>query len=367
MIVGPKKKLLYGFSNIRSTQQFERLLLDLDQHFDLRILFYGPKHSLFPQVLQNLGLDVRVIPFETSHDLCPAIVLTLCFLIRWRPFIVHTHLRIATRILIPLSFLCCIPRRIHTRHHSVFHHRHFKKGVLADRVVNSLSTNVVAPSALVRRVLVALEKMMPQKVSVIHHWFDADSYHIPSRDRHISYPYSYPIILVNARFEHLKGHVFVIRAFHKLLQHYPMAKLRFANASGHDHAEILSLLESLLPPLSWDFVPFTNHPQDLYQSVNIFIHCPVDRLCESFGQVYIEGMAAGLPCIFTRSGIGLECLDHLENCLIVPHRSSEAIYNGMLQICNSSSLRAVITRGALVSSLKFTYSTHFSQILILYN
>ena len=367
MTLSPKTKLLYGFSNIRSTQQFERLLLDLDQHFELRILYYGPSQSLFPQVLEELGLDVRVISFVNGYDLPFAIASTLWLLIRWRPAIVHAHLRIATRILIPLAFLCAIPRRIHTRHHSVFHHRHFKKGVLADRVVNFLSTEIIAPSALVNKVLVALEKVKPSKVSVIHHWFDADAYHLSSGHCRLSPAHSsYPVILMNARFENLKGHVFAIRAFHQLLHIYPTAKLRFANASGHDRGEILSLLQSLLPPHSWEVVPFTNHPQELYQGIDLFIHCPVDRLCESFGQVYIEAMAAGIPCIFTRSGIGLECLEHLKNCFIVKHNSCAAIYDALLKLSASSDIRALISRGGRLTSLQFSYSNHLSQLLLLY-
>ena len=72
-----------------------------------------------------------------------------------------------------------------------------------------------------------------------------------------------------------------------------------------------------------------------YNSIDAFVHTPVDSTVESFGLVYVEAMASGLPCIFTLSGVAKDFARNGSNCLIVEYKSVLAIYEALKSLyCN---------------------------------
>jgi glycosyltransferase involved in cell wall biosynthesis len=58
----------------------------------------------------------------------------------------------------------------------------------------------------------------------------------------------------------------------------------------------------------------------------VFVHVPEDQHAEAFGLVYIESLMAGVPCVFTRSGI-MHDLDtaSLSGVRTVPFKDRQAI------------------------------------------
>jgi glycosyltransferase involved in cell wall biosynthesis len=87
-----------------------------------------------------------------------------------------------------------------------------------------------------------------------------------------------------------------------------------------------------LPDGSFEYVGFESNVYDLYSLFDIYIHTPVDPYCEAFGQTYVEALAAGVPSIFTLSGVAREFAMDEPLATIVPFRDSEAIYRAMIQL-----------------------------------
>jgi glycosyltransferase involved in cell wall biosynthesis len=81
-----------------------------------------------------------------------------------------------------------------------------------------------------------------------------------------------------------------------------------------------------LPSSCWRLIEFEERMEALYHCFDIFVHVPVDADVEAFGQVYIEALAAGIPCIFTASGIANEIQPSDEVCKFVPYRDEQAIF-----------------------------------------
>jgi glycosyltransferase involved in cell wall biosynthesis len=67
----------------------------------------------------------------------------------------------------------------------------------------------------------------------------------------------------------------------------------------------------------------------LYKIFDVFVHVPVDEFVENFGYVYVESMAAGVPSIFSLSGVVTGMVQHMEHCYVVPHGNSDEIYAGL--------------------------------------
>jgi glycosyltransferase involved in cell wall biosynthesis len=143
----------------------------------------------------------------------------------------------------------------------------------------------------------------------------------------------YPIVGVVARWMEWKGIQYIIPAFEKLLEDYPNAKLCLFNASNRaEYAQVLKPMLKKLPIGSYESIGFESNVYDLYSLFDLYVHTPVDTNCEAFGQTYIEALAAGVPSIFTLSGVAREFAIDEPFATIVPFRDSEAIYRAMIQL-----------------------------------
>ncbi len=206
---------------------------------------------------------------------------------------------------------------------------------------------MVAPSQEVRRALVDGEGVPPERVTVIPHGFDLALFADPPgaaverlRRRYLP-PGAVPVVGVVARYEEIKGVHYVIPAFRRLLAEHPRAFLLLANARGRFRAAIAAEL-ARLPAGSYAEVPFEDEVWALYPLFDLFVHAPVGREMEAFGQVYVEALAAGVPAVVTLAGIAGELIRHGENAWVVPPRSSDAIHEGLRTLLRQPALRAAL-------------------------
>jgi glycosyltransferase involved in cell wall biosynthesis len=96
-------------------------------------------------------------------------------------------------------------------------------------------------------------------------------------------------------------------------------------AFADSYSDLMSILSTVASDRYTLEKSNSNIPLFLYE-LDAFIHVPVGIDDEAFGIVYIEALASGIPCIFTKSGIlnELEALDSYAH--IVAFRNSEEIY-----------------------------------------
>jgi len=217
-----------------------------------------------------------------------------------------------------------------------------------------MATRIVAVSELVQRILTKWENVPLQKVSLIPHGFYLDIFSQLNADDLQAFQNRYhlgekrPVIGVISRFIELKGVQYVLPAFRKYLEKYPDALLLLLNARGDYEPAIREELEKL-PVSSYCRILFEPNISAAYWAMDIFIHVPIDDHSEAFGQIYVEALAAGVPSIFTLSGIAPDFVRDGENALVVPYRDSEAIYNAMIRLWENPGLRLHLINNGLPS------------------
>jgi len=287
---------------------------------------------------------------------------------------VHCHLFKANLLGLTVAKLLGIKYRVYTRHHATFHHRYHPKGVLMDRFINSLSTDIIAISKNVEHILLKEEVVSPKKVHYIPHGFDLGAFKEKDERKIDSILKRYGIskevfrIGIIGRFIKLKGHRYIIDAFKSLHAEDPNTHLILANASGPDEHEIKLLLDSL-KPASYTLINFEKDIFSLYHCFNAFVHVPIDERIEAFGQTYVEALAAGVPSVFTLSGIAPEFIVDRENALVVPFKNSQSIHTALKQLIEDEDLKVkMIMQGKLdvkafslkrmLDSLKALYKAH---------
>ncbi len=340
-----KIKTTYIVSNINKAIAFEWIATNLPKEkFELSFLLLNPGPSELETFFLQNKVPVTRINLQGKSTYLSALFGVIRYLFKVKPAIIHCHLFDASLIGLAAGKLLGIKKRITTRHHSTYNWLYNRKGVWFDKIINSLATDIIAISENVKNVLIQNEKVNEGKISLIHHGFDLKAFQQIGKDRiqliHQKYNPNKksPVIGVISRWIEWKGIQYIIPAFRKLLVDYPDALLVLANANGPYKNEIKELL-SKLPKNSYQVIPFENDLFALYQLFDVYVHAPINPQIEAFGQTYVEALAAGIPSVFTLSGVAQEFVKHKKNALVVPFKNSDEIYNNIKKLLEDKSLQ----------------------------
>jgi glycosyltransferase involved in cell wall biosynthesis len=367
------KNICLILSGIETALAFEWISERQDKSkFKLHFILLNSKKGGLEEYLILNTIPYKRIKYSTKKDIPIAIASTYKYLKYNKIDLVHCHLLDAGIVGIVASYLARIKSRIYTRHYSSYHHEYHPKGVVYDRIINRLSTKIVAVSETVQKILVEKEGVNAAKIELIHHGFPlekfskVDSASINNLKIKYELTEAYPIIGVVARHTRWKGIQYIIPAFEKILARYPKAKLVLANAKGEYHNEVNTLLKEI-PPENFVQIDFEKDLFSLFQCFDIFVHTPINNHSEAFGQVYVEAMASGIPSIFTLSGIGNEIIQHKKNALVVEYQNSEQIYLALLELIEDKALCTSISTNAKETVFKdFNLETMLLKLDALY-
>lgn len=369
-----RKKIVYIISDLDYALAFEWLVREIDRAiFDLHFILIQDhsRSSLLEEVLSKHEIPtVRLLVPQGKRSVFS--IPRLCrILLKIKPTAVHCHMRRANILGLTAAFLMRIRHRIFTRHYSTQNHLYFPSAVKTDKLLNKMATTIVAPSETVRETLTHRENVSPKKVQVIFHGFDLNYFSNPdpSEVERIKTQFglhrSGPVVGVISRFIELKGLQYIIPAFGKFLSQAPQATLLLANAHGPYEQEVNRLLDEL-PAGSWRKVGFEKNLSALYGCMDIFIHTPINANVEAFGQVYVEALAAGVPAIYSISGIANQFIVHETNALVVPHKEITPITDALIELNNDKALcRRLIAKGK-ASTQRFRLSKFVEETENLY-
>lgn len=295
---------------------------------------------------------------EILFNICKACI----YLLRIRPHIVHTHYLDANLLGLPAAYICRVKKRVYTRHHGTMHHRENEnKLIKRDKRFQSLfyflSTDIIAPSQSVYDIINNERNGDIKKLHLVYHGFNMDYFLNPNLNKINLLKDKYklsgkgPYIGTVASYDKLKGIQYVISAFAKIRAHFPNAHIILANASGSDQKFIKQKI-SILPPESYTEILFEPDSVSLFKLLDVFVHVPIQKNVEAFGQVYIEAMIMGIPTVITAAGIAADFAQDRINTLLVAFSNSEQIYNSILCILNDQNLKNQITTKAKSDVLK---------------
>lgn len=369
-----KTKVAYIVSNVNKALAFEWIAERLNpEKFELLFIILNPEPGKpLEAFMRATGVPTHYFPLTSKKDL-PGLVWKLRKLLRKeKPDVVHTHLLEACLAGLTAAWLAGVPTRIHTRHHSTFHHEYHPKMVKWDKYINRMSTHIVAISKNVQNVLKKRETVHPGKLRLIHHGFELERFsNVPEAEiealrTKYNLTSSYPVIGVIARQIHWKGIQYIVPAFRELLLTYPDAKLVMANARGPMKAELHQQLVDV-PKANWLEIDFEENLYGLWQLFDMHVHTPINKSVEAFGQTYVEALASSVPSVFTKSGIAHEFIEHRKNALVVNHRDTDDVLEAMRTLLSDEDLQKTLVTNGLESVQQFTVDSMIEQLEQLYS
>lgn len=164
----------------------------------------------------------------------------------------------------------------------------------------------------------------------------------------------------------LKGIQYIVPAFKRFLEIYPNARLLIANTHGSDEKLIRGMLNTISKANLIE-VKYERDMAALYHSLHMYVHTPINEHCEAFGQTYIEALIAGVPSIFTLSGVAREFIKNEKNALVVDFQNEDEILKAMLKIMSDKNLaKAISAQGYKDVADKFKLSLFLDKLERIY-
>ena len=93
---------------------------------------------------------------------------------------------------------------------------------------------------------------------------------------------------------------------------------------------------------------------------------PVSSGVEAWGQVYVEAMAAGVPMVCTRSGIGNDLLEDGANCVLVEYQDANSTYCGLARLAANEHLQSSLISNALRDASHYMRAPDLNTLDFLY-
>lgn len=366
--------LSYIISDIDKALAFEWVAEGLNKtKFDLSFILLNKNPDCdLEKWLRERNIPVYYVHYAGKKQLFSVFWKVKKLLKQLKTQVVHCHLFDASLIGLLAAKTLGIKKRIFTRHYATFHHEYFPRAVYYDKFINSLATDIVAISKNVENVLLEKENVKSEKISLIHHGFKLEMFENVSQKEveELKNKYNlhnkYPVIGVIARWTHLKGIQYIIPAFAELLEKYPNAHLVLANAKGEYVNEVKNLL-SQIPQEHYTEISFEKNLPALYKTFTLYVHTPINAAVEAFGQTYIEALAAGIPSVFTLSGVASEFIEHEKNALVVDFCDSQAVFEALHWLISDEDLqKKLIQEGKESIKNIFTLQTHLAKLEKLY-
>jgi glycosyltransferase involved in cell wall biosynthesis len=343
-------KLTYIVSGIKRSVFFEITALELAKRgYKVDYILISNLSNDFETFLDKHAFNYITIRVKSTFFYPLYVSRIVAQIKKFKPDIVHTHLASANITGLVAARLVGIKKRIYTEHSG-----NTKSGLtqkLFEAITYRNAAFAIANTNMVKQHLIR-SGFPERKTTVISYGFDLSRFQKPDPDevKRLTEKYNntkkYPVIGVIARPVEWKGIQYTIRAFKEILNDFPNALLCLFNYSPQEKfaGTIDSLLNELLPIGSYIKIDFENNVFDLYQLFDVFVHVPVDDDSEAFGQVYVEALAAGIPSVFTISGIAHDFIEHNRNALIVDYKNADEIYLAVRKILANADLSSRLIR-----------------------
>ena len=139
-----------------------------------------------------------------------------------------------------------------------------------------------------------------------------------------------------ARLHPDKGHEYLIRAWPRVVESLPNARLLIVG-EGEDQQRLQTMIEQLRLTHSIYLPGYRSDIKEILQRTDIFVRPSVN---EGVNLITIQAMAAGLPVIGFQTDVPKEIIVANHNGVLVPLRDSDALANAIINLGSRPDLRA---------------------------
>ena len=347
--------VLQIYSQVRDSDVYRQVALGLrDKKLETLHVFLSLDSTPLRLKLQQEGLETLYLTKSGLYHL--AQIRSLRKIIKEsRPSLIVAYGQTANTIAGLLTVADSSVRFLSTRGHADYYRSHWKiRGPLYDAIATKICDRLLVPSTTIRDYLVERRSCSGSKIFIAPYQIDSFMYQTCDSERieraldQIGCDENSFIVLTASRPTPVKGLEYVVQGFAGFYEENPNAHLVMTNWRGEPYPQ----LQAALRQVDSDHVHLIPSAEDFpatLAAADVFVHVPTSRFAEGFGQVYLEALASGTPCIFTTSGV-LPDLPSLKGSYIrVGYESPDEIAAGLEHVrCNRADAELMAVRAQTI-------------------
>jgi len=263
------------------------------------------------------------------------------YLRRIKPDLVHAILPASCILAAPAAKLARVPVVIAGRRSMADCYRTDKLLTIADRAATRWCHYAVGNSKAIRRELIEVDGLPPERVGVIYNGVDTERFRPGNRELREHYGWSdeHVVFGIVANFIPYKKHVDFIRAAALIAKSNPNARFVMV---GEDRG-ILEALKNQIHETGLEqlftIIPGMRDPERLYRALDAYL-CTSQT--EGLSNVLLEAGACGVPVVATRVGGNPEIITDGHNGFLVPPATPEAVAAKALLLGSNPDLRVLM-------------------------
>jgi glycosyltransferase involved in cell wall biosynthesis len=219
------------------------------------------------------------------------------------------------------------------------------KRMIVNRLLLGANDQIVGVGEAVRQALIRNEGFPARRVSVIHNGidlgpFDRQETTRASARRRLDIPEEDLVLIQVARLDPLKDHPTALRAFRRVLDVRPDARLLLIG-EGPEDARIGALIDQLGLGRNVRLLGLRTDVAELLPAADLFL---LSSVSEGIPLTLIEAMAAALPVVATRVGGIPEVVENGRTGLLAAASDDDALARHILRIAADPDLAAALGR-----------------------
>ncbi|WP_094549493.1 glycosyltransferase family 4 protein [Petroclostridium xylanilyticum] len=203
----------------------------------------------------------------------------------------------------------------------------------------------IAISKAVKHYYLKNFEFLKKDIRLVYNFIDYDKFKYAHKAK-LNIDSAKKVVLTIARFYEEKGHIYLIKAFYKLITEYKVDDYILLLVGG---GPLLEQVRDLCSELCIsEKVVFLEERKDIPNILHYSDVFVLPSLYEGFGIAIVEAMAANKPVIATTVGGVPEIIEDGVNGLLVPPGNVEALTQSMLKLIRNQQLKQKLIENAAI-------------------
>jgi len=224
----------------------------------------------------------------------------------------------------------------------------FSLHLRVDRLACKTATRILTPSTFLKERIVETYKIQPEKVLVVP---DAVDHKIFCKKKQKQKPHK---IISVGRLEYQKGYDTLLKAFKKIREYYPKARLDIVG-----DGPLREKLDKPLKGVTFSGFKTQEGVSTLLNQATLYVSA---TRAESFGMSHLEAMAAELPIVSTDAGAIPELISDGVNGFLVPVDDPKALADKTIQLLGNPRLQRKFAKAGQKKAKGYTYKKRVDEV-----
>jgi glycosyltransferase involved in cell wall biosynthesis len=229
------------------------------------------------------------------------------------------------------------------------------KRKLVNPILNLFTDQVTAISKATKQALVEFENISESSIDVVYNGIAPLAVVQSNVDKlraELSIPDSHKILGTIARFDPIKNHIMMLKAFEMVIEQHPNTTLIIVG-DGQERKNIEACIKQLNIAKNVILTGYQTKPHNYLALMDIYL---LSSFSEGTSMTLLEAMSLGKPCVVTDAGGNPEIVIDGENGYVTPNDNAQKFSEAITNI-----LESTVSINQFGQASKIRFDSHFSE------